>query len=382
MTDRRFDGSNPNYPNHVWDKVDRCWVRKEQAAPNGENRGNNKTESIVVMANEIEPDVIIWRWKNFLAAGMLHIFAGAPETGKTTLALAYAATISAGMRWPDGTKAEVGKVLIWTNEDDVAKTIIPRLIRMCADMANIGIVKGQRDSKGNKRPFNPATDMPSLAAKAAEMGGVVLLVLDPVVAAVPVSKNSHNNAETRSGLQPVVDFAEETQAAVIGITHFTKGTSGKDPIERITGSLAFGALPRIVMATAKNLADGPPRIFVKAKNNLGPSGGGFGYDLEAGPISYEHPDIVATRVVWLELLEGTARELLADAEAPDEGKPTKIEQAKRLLQDLLAKGERPQTEIEAAARKEGISEYSLRKAKSELHITARKDGLKAWLWGL
>ena len=54
---------------------------------------------------------------------MLHIFAGAPETGKTTLGLAYAAIISAGQHWPDGTKAKIGKVLIWTNEDEVAKTM-------------------------------------------------------------------------------------------------------------------------------------------------------------------------------------------------------------------------------------------------------------------
>jgi putative DNA primase/helicase len=254
--------------------------------------------SIIIKASDIQPEMIDWLWKDFLARGMLHIFAGAPETGKTTIALAYAAAISAGMYWPDGTRAKSGKVLIWTNEDDVAKTIIPRLMRMDADTDNIGIVKGQRDRNGNRRPFNPSIDMPDLAAAAKRMGDVALLILDPVVAALPVARDTHKNSETRAGLQPVVDFAEATSAAVIGITHFTKGTTGRDPIERVTGSLAFGALPRIVMAAAKNLSDGPARIFVRAKNNLGPSGGGFGYDLEAATL-YERPDIVATRVVWL-----------------------------------------------------------------------------------
>ena len=32
------------------------------------------------------------------------------------------------------------------------------------------------------------------------------------------------------------------RCALLGITHFSKGTSGRDPTERITGSLAFGAL--------------------------------------------------------------------------------------------------------------------------------------------
>ena len=44
-----------------------------------------------------------------------------------------------------------------------------------------------------------------------------------------------------------------------------------------------------------------PRIFVRAKSNLGPSGGGFGYDIDAAPL-YECPDIIATRIVWLDPL--------------------------------------------------------------------------------
>jgi hypothetical protein len=84
--------------------------------------------------------------------------------------------------------------------------------------------------------------MPLLAAKAKELPWGVSLLIDPVVAAIPQTKNSHSKAETRSGMQPVLDFAEETGAAVLGITHFTKGTAGQDTIERVAGSLAFGAL--------------------------------------------------------------------------------------------------------------------------------------------
>ena len=56
---------------------------------------------------------------------------------------------------------------------------------------------------------------------------------------------STKNAEVRRGLQPLVDFAGETGCAVLGGTHFTKGTTGRDPTERVTGSLAFGALARL-----------------------------------------------------------------------------------------------------------------------------------------
>ena len=81
-------------------------------------------------------------------------------------------------------------------------------------------------------------------------------------------------------MQPVVDFARATNVAIIGISHLTKGTAGKDPLERLNGSVAFGALPRLVMGAAKNQAEGddePERIMVRIKSNIGPGGGGYGY---------------------------------------------------------------------------------------------------------
>ena len=41
-----------------------------------------------------------------------------------------------------------------------------------------------------------------------------------------------------------VDFAKASDIAVLGIGHLTKGTAGKDPLERLNGSGAFGRLAR------------------------------------------------------------------------------------------------------------------------------------------
>jgi putative DNA primase/helicase len=241
--------------------------------------------TILLDAEALEMETIDWLWLHWLALGKLHLIAGAPEAGKTTIALALAATISAGAYWPDGTRAPAGNVLIWTSEDGLADTIKPRLVRMDADLSRVKFVYQQRGPDGKIRPFNPATDMACLTAAVAKIkGGVALLMIDPVVAAIGTKTNSHNNAETRNSLQPVVDFAEAANCAVLGISHFTKGTGGKDPIERVTGSLAFGALPRIVFAAAKNENGESPRIFVRAKSNIGPSGGGFGFDIDAAPL--------------------------------------------------------------------------------------------------
>jgi hypothetical protein len=54
---------------------------------------------------------------------------------------------------------------------------------------------------------------------------------------------------------------------------------GREPLERLTGSLAFGAVARVVMIAAKEAEteDGSPpkRFLCRVKSNIGPDDGGF-----------------------------------------------------------------------------------------------------------
>src|SRR5262249_17464631 len=151
--------------------------------------------------------------------------------------------------WPDGTPfLAPGNVVIWSGEDDAADTLVPRLKAMGGDLERVHFVTDLRDLDG-RRPFDPATDMPALIAKAREVGDVRLLIVDPV--GNSVSGDSHKNGEVRRGLQPLVTFGHELRAAVLGVSHFSKGTAGRDPLDRLTGSLAFGALARLVFGAAK-----------------------------------------------------------------------------------------------------------------------------------
>jgi putative DNA primase/helicase len=289
--------------------------------------------------------------------GEIALIAGAPEGGKTTLALSFAAIQSSGGLWPDMTKAKPGNVLIWTGEDSPEKTIMPRLAQMGADPKKIVIVKGKRDENGKRVPFNPATDLPILAAAAKEIeGGVDMLIIDPIVSVVGGKVDNGNNAGHREKLQPLVDFAKGMNCAVIGITHFTKGTAGKDPVERVTGSLAFGAVARVVFAATKNKSGDPERIFVMAKNNLGPLMGAFGYSIIGAPLR-EDETIIATRIAWGEPIDGNPRELLADAEGTDKDAkdgPGQLS-AQAWLSAALADGERKQLEIAAEGAEQGFS---------------------------
>jgi hypothetical protein len=108
---------------------------------------------------DLEPEVIRWLWDGWLARGKLHVMAGAPGTGKTTIALALAATISTGGRFPDGARCEAGNVLIWSGEDDPKDTLLPRLLAMGADRKRI-ISCLTRTRRGNKSHSTPRSIFP------------------------------------------------------------------------------------------------------------------------------------------------------------------------------------------------------------------------------
>ena len=94
----------------------------------------------LVNGAEFEPGIIRWLWDGWLSRGKLHVMAGAPGTGKTTIALALAAAVSTGGRFPDGSKCEASSVLVWSGEDDPKDTLLPRLLAMGADRSRIFFV--------------------------------------------------------------------------------------------------------------------------------------------------------------------------------------------------------------------------------------------------
>ena len=351
----------------------------------GKEAGGGKAarEGVCLLRGDDVPiKAIEWLWDGWLAAGKLHVFGGAPGTGKTTISLSLAATVTTGGRWPDGRQAEPGNVVIWSGEDDPADTLIPRLALMGADLSRVYFIDGIREGN-ERRSFDPARDMEPLQRKLAEIGGVRLLIVDPIVSAI--AGDSHKNAEVRRGLQPLVDLAGSLHCALLGITHFSKGTGGRDPVERLTGSLAFGALARVVLVAAKHQEEGDDgrasRLFCRAKSNIGPDDGGFEYDLHQAELK-AHPGVFASSVLWGEAVAGGARVLLARADAiGDEGEGT-LTDAKRFLIDLLAGGPLSTKAIKAEAADAGYSWATLRRAKKALDLNTTKESFKSgWLWG-
>jgi len=335
---------------------------------------------LLTCASDITPEPVDWLWKGWIAKGKVHLSAGKPGSGKTTTALDLAATMSKGGLWPDGTRAPIGDVIIWSGEDDPVDTLIPRLIAMGADLSRIHLLAGVRDEKST-RNFDASRDMIHLRA-AAKSKNIAMLIIDPIIQMV--KGDSHKNAEVRRALQPLADLAHDLSCAVYGITHFNKGSSGQDPLERLTGSVAFGAVVRIAFASTKyeDEDEEKSRLFARIKNNIGIDGGGFKYQLELKTLE-KYPDIEVIRIVWGEAVSGSARDLIDEAEGETDEK-SKTDQACDWLQVKLTDGPVRSDIIMKDGVAVGFSRATLRRAKERVADSSKagfgNDG--HWVWTL
>jgi hypothetical protein len=339
-----------------------------------------KRSVVVLQGSAIEAKPITWLWDGYLPLGKLTLLAGAGGTGKSTLAFSIAGTITNGGVWPDGTRCtSAGNVLIWSSEDDPADTIKPRLMAVGANDSRYGVISGIVDEEGNASPFDASRDITALREAIQAIGGIKLLIIDPIVTVV--TGDMHKANDVRRSLQAIVDFASECDCAVIGITHFAKGTAGKNSAERVIGSQAFAALARMVLVAAKE-EESDRRVFTRAKSNNSIDTGGFSYSIEALTLQ---EGIVATRVTWGESLEGSSRSILAgveNEENPDGG--SQLARAKKFLLETLRNGPTPTRELMEHAREiHTLSSDTVRRAQKDLNITARKLSMNGgWVWEL
>ncbi len=337
-------------------------------------------EVLLKKGSDLTPEPIVWLWKYWLAQGKFHILAGQPGVGKTTVALAVAATITTGDKWPDGELCTAGNVLIWSGEDDPADTLLPRLMASGANREHIFFVDGTRTGDGEVRPFDPSVDLPDLERAAIAIGGVSLIIVDPVVTAV--TGDSHKNTETRRGLQPLVEMASRLNAAVLGITHLSKGGAGSDPVSRVIGSIAFTALARVVLVAAKVVGeDGESkRVLMRGKSNCGPDEGGFVYQLDQ---SEPVPGITASSASWGEPVSGTAKELMAEPEGDTEAIEDQNDAVFMLREELTTDCWTPASQVTKTLRGHGFSQKQIRTAGKKLNILRKKGAMtEGWYWRL
>ena len=211
-----------------------------------------------------------------------------------------------------------------------------------------------------------------IEAAAAALGDCRLIVIDPLSAFLG-NIDSHKNSDVRALLAPLAKVGANLGATILLVSHLNK-SSGGSPINRITGSGAFGAAARSVWGICKDSDDESRRLFLPIKANLGPDSTGLAYRVVANG--------VGPTVRWEDgPVTITATDAMGQS-MPDDIKYERDE-AKDWLLDMLSMGSVSAKDLQKDASAAGISWATVRRAKAELKVESFKSNFSGgWRWRL
>lgn len=343
-------------------------------------------EIVLIRASDVPMRPIRWLWRGVLALGKTTLVASNPGLGKSVLSAELAAIVTRGKCFPlQQEPTAPGNVVIASAEDARSDTIRPRLHVAGADMGRIvfaDVVVRAPAPKGRRhRVISLAEDMGAIIQAMERVGGVRLLVIDPISSYLD-GVDSNSNSEVRSILYELTLLAERFDCAVLVITHLNKAM-GADAMARVLGSLAFVAGPRIVFGVVEDQLDAERRLLLPLKNNIARDNSGYAYRLEQ---VFIEKDMEPARIVWEDqpVMQKMGAALAAAAAAANGGGASSAEdsvsetnEAKAFLREMLAKGPVASKEVLEAAEANGFKEGSLRRAQRLLGIVATKID-KTW----
>jgi putative DNA primase/helicase len=226
----------------------------------------------------IEPVQLRFLWWPYLPLGKVVIVAGAPGHGKSQLTALMAAMATRASFVPSDV-LEPSRVLIMSAEDDLADTIVPRLLAVNADMSKVDTINVRTDYADGltaEGMIRIPGDVPSVYAYVKRFPDTRLVVLDPVVSFFGREHSSTSNQDVRDALDPLVAIAKAHAITVVVILHLNKAES-KDFTARVAESHGFQALARCVLALGPDPDDtdgerGSKKVLAVTKANLAGAG--------------------------------------------------------------------------------------------------------------
>lgn len=336
-------------------------------------------------ASEMEPEQVRWLRQYRVPLGCLTILAGPPKLGKSTWARQLAADVSQGRAEGD-LHSEPADAVILSYEDHPTATIVPGLMAAGADLRRVHILSPTAtELDGSVDLVTLQTDLDRIAAEC-ELMRSRSLVIDPLMASLAGSTDSHRDQDIRRALAPLAQLAERRDMAVLVVVHTTKARDG-DMIRRIGASVGLSGAARSLLIMGADPADpagadGTRRILA-SRGNLAPPQPALLYEIESCEVEHDGEALPTSRLRYLGESDIASHDLLAPPE-PEER--TERDEAEDWLRDVLGDGPMPAREVTAEAREAGISERTLRRARTALGIEPRREGgigsKGRWVWEL
>lgn len=364
-------------------------ARKEASKPQSQGGKQEKperqTRPILLCAADVAPQEPRWLYKPYIPRGAVTGLAGDPGIGKSFIMCDLAARVTRGGPWPtptglthlpgDDALAEPGRVIYASAEDDIAKTLRPRLETLGADLTRVFFLTGKEIEPDPNEPQKEPVRGPVFLVDEALEKAIAdvrpdLVIIDPIQAFLGPAVDMNKAEQVRPLLARLARVAEQYDCAIVVVGHLTK--SGKDrAIYRLLGSVDLVGAIRSLLLAGTDPRDKSRRGLFHVKSNLAREGPALGYTIE--------DDGRLGRFRWLGGTDLTAAQVLAPEPTADE--ESAVGAAVEYLRQAVADGTRDSKTILRDAKAQGISERTLWRAKAHLGIRARKHG-KEWVWEL
>lgn len=330
-------------------------------------------EPVCRRASSIPAARVQWLWPGRIPFGKITVLDGDPDKGKSFLTLDIAARFTRGDAMPceDEATCDAGDVVLLSNEDDPADTIIPRLQALGADLERVHIMDTIIDPvTGQEVPIAFPGHGAALAG-AIDRRKARIVIIDPVMAFMDQSVNTHGDQSVRRALNPLRQIAQQTGCAIVLVRHLNKA-QGLSAMHRGGGSVAFVGAARSALAVAAHPVDPDRRLLAPVKCNLSRRPDTLVYSIEGDPPT----------VLWHGRADLSADTLLGALTPP--GAPVHdIDRAVEWLRDALAEGPRDARDLYKQAHAEGIADQTLKRARVQLGASAAKQGFGKdgrWVW--
>jgi hypothetical protein len=297
---------------------------------------------------EIEMKPIRFADKPVWQCAAFHLVVGRKNTGKGTMLADLAARVTRGELGPK-------RHVLWiaNGEDSYAIDVKPRIVVAGGDPSLVTVA-----SDGRVRLPN---DAGQIEQEALELGGVGLVVIDPLGGSLTGGKNSNHDGDVRPALAPLNMIADKLDCIVAGVRHITNKKLEGGALAGVLGSSDWVNVPRCVIVIAHDDNEDDLRHMQVVAGNRVRHAEGRLFRIE-GELLPEFEEEV-TRAVWLGDSAKDVSDLLAAGP-----RQSKSGQARELLLEIL--DERGTVESDAldaeVAQRAGIAARTVKNLRYEL----------------
>jgi hypothetical protein len=227
----------------------------------------NSPYILTTFAN-VKPRPVRYLIPNFLPLGKLVLIAGDGGNYKSALTIDIAACLTTGRPCLglSYTAPDPCEVLLISCEDDIADTIMPRLLAHGANPGRVRRIE-ERDQSGKVQEFTLAAYR-RLESTLQRHPDIRLVVIDPAGAYVGrTGCNDHRDSELRALLAPLAETAARHNVCICLIKHLNKGVTAK-AVHKVGGGVGYVNTVRAAYIVVPDPDQGERRLLLPLKCNL------------------------------------------------------------------------------------------------------------------